>query len=66
MEDVTYILFMESIQSFVHEFKTVHSNSIKNNFFRSSKSKENIHKKEDGPDCRVSDDKFSTVTLYNW
>ena len=29
--------------------------SIKNNMFRSFKSKENIHKKEDGPDCTVSD-----------
>ena len=38
--------------------KTVHNDSIKNKKLRSSKSKENIQMKEDGPDCRVSDDKL--------
>ena len=34
--------------------------------FKSLKSKENIHKNEDGPDCTVPNDKFSSVTLYKW
>ena len=31
----------------------------------SFKSKENLHKKDDGRDCTVSNNKFSSVTLYD-
>ena len=34
-----------------------------NKKFRSFKSKENVHKNEDGPDCTVSNNKFLPVTL---
>ena len=37
-----------------------------NKRFRSFKSKENIHTNEDGPDSTVSNNEFSSVTLYNW
>ena len=36
-----------------------------NKKFRSFKSKENIHKDEDGPDCTVLNIEFSSVTLFN-
>ena len=35
-------------------------NQIK--MFRLFKSKENLHKTEEGPDCTVSNNKFSSVT----
>ena len=35
-----------------------------NKKFRFFKSKENLHNNEDGPDCTVSNFKFSSVTLH--
>ena len=40
------------------------SGSNQNKVFRPFKSKENIHKNEDGPDCTVLNNKFQSVTLY--
>ena len=37
-----------------------------NENLRSLKSKETIHKNEDGPDCTVSNNKFSSVNLVIW
>ena len=36
-----------------------------NKKFRSFKSKESIHENDDGVDCTVSNNRFSSVTLNN-
>ena len=40
--------------------------SNQNKMLRSFNSKENIYKNENGPDCTVSNNKFTLVTLYHW
>ena len=42
--------------------ETGEKNPNQNKKLKSFKSKENIHKNEDGPDCTVSNNKFLSVT----